>query len=207
MRVYLLRHGETAYNAQGKYLGRTDLPLTPSGRAALGPADFAPERVYVSPLRRTAETAEILFPRTRQIVVPDFREMDFGIFEGRSWRDMADFAPYRTWVDGNCRGPIPGGESMELFSQRTCAAFADLMDRAAQVEAGGEGAGDPLVIVAHGGTQMAVLERFALPRRDYFSWRGPLGGGFVLDGASSPSWREHRTLSLLDTVRYTRGES
>lgn len=197
MRVYLLRHGETAWNAQGRYLGRTDLPLTPLGREALGRADFAPERVYVSPLRRTAETAEILFPGAEQATVPDFREMDFGVFEGRSWRDMEDFAPYREWVDGNCRGPIPDGESMERFCARTCAAFGDLMDQAAE-------AGEALLaIVAHGGTQMAVLERFALPRRDYFSWRGPLGGGFVLEGSR---WWEDRALTLLDTVRYRRGE-
>ena len=197
MRVCLLRHGETAWNAQGRYLGRTDLPLTPAGRAALGPAGFAPARVYVSPLRRTAETAEILFPGAEQEAVPDFREMDFGVFEGRSWRDMEDFAPYREWVDGGCRGPVPGGESMERFCQRTCAAFEALMDRAAE-------AGEPLLaIVAHGGTQMAVLERFALPRRDSFSWRGPLGGGFVLDGSR---WREERRLTLLDTVGDWRGE-
>lgn len=197
MKIYLLRHGETAWNAQGRYLGRTDLPLTPAGREALGRADFTPARVYVSPLGRTVETAEILFPGAKQVTVPDFREMDFGVFEGRSWRDMEDFAPYREWVDGDCRGPIPGGESMESFSERTCTAFGDLMDRAAE-------AGEALLaIVAHGGTQMAVMERFALPRRDYFSWRGPLGGGFVLDGSR---WREERLLTLLDTVRYRRGE-
>ena len=110
---------------------------------------------------------------------------------------MEDFAPYREWVDGSCRGPIPGGESMKGFCQRTCAAFEALMDWAAE-------AGEPLLaIVAHGGTQMAVLERFALPRRDYFSWRGPLGGGFVLDGSR---WREERRLTLLDTVGDWRGE-
>ena len=197
MRVYLLRHGETAWNAQGRYLGRTDLPLTEAGRAALRKADLAPEAVFVSPLGRAAETAAILFPQARQIVVPDLREMDFGLFEGRGWRDMEDFAPYREWVDGGCRGPVPGGESMERFCQRTCAAFEALMDRAAE-------AGEPLLaIVAHGGTQMAVLERFALPRRDYFSWRGPLGGGFVLDGSR---WSTDRILTVLDTVRYTRGE-
>lgn len=197
MKVYLLRHGETAWNAQGRYLGRTDLPLTPEGREALGPADFAPARVYVSPLGRTAETAEILFPGAEQAVVPDFQEMDFGVFEGRSWRDMEEFTPYREWVDSNCRGPIPEGESLERFCARTCAAFEALMDRAAGM---GE---ERLVIVAHGGTQMAVLERFALPRRDYFAWRGPLGGGFVLDGSR---WREEHVLILSNTVRYTRGE-
>lgn len=197
MRVYLLRHGETAWNAQGRYLGRTDLPLSEKGRTELVQADFAPDTVYVSPLGRTAETAGILFPGAKQVVVPGFREMDFGVFEGRSWRDMENFAPYREWVDGNCRGPIPEGESMERFCARTCAAFEALADQAAE-------AGEAfLAIVAHGGTQMAVLERFALPRRDYFSWRGPLGGGFVLDGSR---WREGRTLTLLDTVGYRRGE-
>jgi len=196
MRIYLLRHGETAYNARKKYLGNTDLPLSEKGREELVRADFAPEAVYVSPLRRTAETAAILFPGVRQIVVPDLREMDFGIFEGKSYLDMERLPAYREWVDGGCLGQIPEGESMAAFSARTCAAFEALVNHAFEEEEG------PLAIVAHGGTQMAVLERFALPHKDYFSWRGPLGGGFALDGAR---WREERVLTLLETVRYTRG--
>ncbi len=196
MRIYLLRDGETAYNAQKKYLGRTDLSLSERGRGALTRADFNPGTVYVSPLCRTAQTADILFPEAGQIVVPDLREMDFGIFEGKSWRDMEDFPPYRQWVDGGCQGKIPEGESREKFSARTCAAFGDLVEQA--LKAGS----DPLVIVAHGGTQMAVMERYALPRQDYFSWNGPLGGGFVLDAGH---WRDQRVLILLDTVRYARG--
>lgn len=86
---------------------------------------------------------------------------------------------------------------MTVFSARTCAAFAPLADLAADSGA------QPLIIVAHGGTQMAVMARYALPHQDYFSWRGPLGGGFVLDAAR---WRKERVLTVLDTVRYTRGE-
>ena len=56
MTVYLLRHGETEYNTQRRYLGRTDLPLSPKGRADLVPGDFSPGIVYVSPLRRAVET-------------------------------------------------------------------------------------------------------------------------------------------------------
>lgn len=197
MKIYLLRHGETAYNAQKKYLGLTDLSLSEQGKGALVRAGFEPETVYVSPLRRTAETAEILFPKARQITVPGFREMNFGIFEGKSYRDMERLPAYREWVEGGCVGQIPEGESMAVFSGRTCSAFEALVDRT--LEAGEE----LLAIVAHGGTQMAVMERFALPCRDYFSWRGPLGGGFVLDAGC---WREKRVLNLLDTVRYTRGE-
>ena len=58
MRVYLLRHGQTAWNAQGRYLGRTDLPLTEAGRAALREADLGMETVFVSPLGRAADPSE-----------------------------------------------------------------------------------------------------------------------------------------------------
>lgn len=196
MTVYFLRHGETEYNAQWRYLGRTDQPLSPKGREELVCADFSPEAVYVSPLCRTAQTAEILFPEAERRVVPDFREMDFGIFEGRSANEMADDPAYRQWVDSGCLDEIPGGESRAAFSERACAAFAALLDEAMAKRE------DPLVIVAHGGTQMAVLERFALPRRDYFDWPGPNGGGYVLDAGR---WGQNRTLRLLRTVQYKKG--
>lgn len=198
MRVWLLRHGETDYNAQQKYLGRTDLPLSERGRRALTRAEFSPEVVYVSPLRRTAETAELLFPGARQMAVPGLQEMDFGLFEGKSWKEMEHLPAYRAWVDGGCLDAPPGGESRAQFCDRICVAFQALLDRATAAGA------ERLVIVAHGGTQMAALERFALPRRDYYSWNGPLGGGFVLDGSR---WGAEGTLTLLDTVCYARGES
>lgn len=197
MLIYFLRHGATACNAEGRYQGRRDIPLSPAGRAALGPADFSPEAVYVSPLARAAETAAILFPAAAQIPVPALAEMDFGVFEGRTWREMEHDGDYRAWVAGGCTGRCPGGESREEFSARVCGAFAGLVDGALA------GRAERLVIVAHGGTQMAALERFALPRRDYFSWNGPLGGGFVLDGSR---WETEQILTVLETVRYTRGE-
>ena len=94
MLIYFLRHGATACNAEGRYQGRRDIPLSPAGRAALGPADFSPEAVYVSPLARAAETAAILFPAAAQIPVPALAEMDFGVFEGRTWREMEHDGDY-----------------------------------------------------------------------------------------------------------------
>ncbi len=198
MTVYLLRHGETEYNARWRYLGKTDQPLSSKGREELARAGFSPEVVYVSPLCRTAQTAGILFPEAEQRIVPDFSEMDFGIFEGRSADEMADDLAYRQWVDGGCLGPIPEGESKDAFSARTCAAFAALLDGAV---AAGE---DPLVIVAHGGTQMAVLERYGRPHRDFYAWPARNGGGYVLDASR---WEQERTLTVLRTVQYKKGGS
>lgn len=195
MLICLLRHGATDYTAAGRYQGRRDVPLSPAGRAALIPADFSPETVYVSPLSRAVETAAILFPRAERIPVPDLVELDFGVFEGRTWREMEHDGDYRAWVDGGCLGRCPGGESREEFTRRVCGAFAGLVDRALA------GRAKQLVIVAHGGVLMAALERFALPHRDYFDWQVPCGGGFWLDSAP---WREQRLLDLIGEVRYAK---
>ena len=58
-----------------------------------------------------------------------------------------------------------------------------------------------LVILAHGGTQMAAMERYALPRRDYYAWCGPNAGGYVLDARD---WPEQHILHLVETVQYTK---
>ena len=194
MKIYLLRHGMTAYNAQKRYLGRSDVPLSPAGERTLCPGSLAPQQVYVSPMRRAVRTAEILFPEARQIEVPDLREMDFGIFEGKNYEEMAALPAYREWVEGGCQGKIPEGESKEAFCRRTNDAFCLLANRAA---AAGE---DVLVIVAHGGTQMAIMEQYADPKRDYFSWCGPYGGGFLLDASQ---WEAEQTLVLIETVQFT----
>lgn len=123
MKIYLLRHGLTEYNKDKRYQGTRDIPLSAEGRAQLAVADIAPETVYVSPLSRARSTAEIVFPQAEQVVVDDFREMCFGIFEGRNYIDMERDPEYLAWVGGNCEGSVPGGERKAEFSARTCAAF------------------------------------------------------------------------------------
>ncbi len=171
MQIALIRHGETAYNQEFRYLGRTDLPLSPEGRAKLGQAPFAANRVYTSPLVRTKETAAILFPGAELVPVEGLEEMDFGAFEGKNYKEMEHDPAYRAWVDGGCLGPCPGGEDKASFCRRVCGAFEGLL---------GAG-GDPLVIVAHGGTLMAIMERYAQPPKGYFDWHCPPGCGFLLE--------------------------
>ncbi len=182
MRIYLLRHGATEWNAQHRYQGRqTDAPLSPEGLASLRPAGFSVDAVYVSPMRRARQTAERLFPGAVPVAVPGLEEMDFGAFEGRTAAEMENDAAYRAWVDGWCLGSTPGGEDRAAFSRRVCGAFAALVDEA--LDAGRE----TLAIVAHGGVQMVVMERYALPQRDYWQWQTPLAGGWVLE-TDRESW-------------------
>ena len=53
MLIYLLRHGLTEYNAQKRYQGQRDIPLSPEGLAQLRRADIDPKVVYISTLQRT----------------------------------------------------------------------------------------------------------------------------------------------------------
>lgn len=184
MELLLLRHGQTAGNLERRYVGRTDEPLSPAGRAAASASgvDGELELVYVSPLVRARETAAIRFPNARQTVLPDLREMDFGAFEYRTADEMIHDAAYSAWVEGGCTAPCPGGEGLGDFRARSCRGFA----RAAE-DAMARGL-ERLVVVAHGGTVMAVMSRFACPARPYFDWavgccggyRAQLGAGLLL---------------------------
>ncbi len=176
------------WNAEKRYQGRrSDLPLSAEGEKAIKQINFTVSRVFVSPLLRVRQSAARLFPRARQEVVADFAEFDFGAFEGRNYSEMEHDAAYRAWVDGGCVGRCPGGEDRAAFCARVCKAFEELLST--YVPCGAE----PLVIVAHSGTLRAILERFALPRREYFSWEAPCGGGFAL-GWDEALWRSERSL-------------
>lgn len=197
MRLELIRHGETALQKEHRYQGITDAPLSPEGRGKLHPAGALPERVIVTPLQRTRETAEILFPGVPQLVIPGLQEMNFGCFEGKNYLEMEHDPDYRAWVDGMCLGRCPGGESKEEYVRRVASAFSALMERALAER------WQDCVIVAHGGTQMALLERFAAEKKDYYAWQLPCGRGYRLDASQ---WQAHRRLSVLGQTDYTEGE-
>ena len=193
MLIELIRHGETVLQKRKCYQGITDVPLSDEGRRKLMHSSKSPERVYVSPLLRTKETAKIIFPEAEQIVVPGLAEMDFGVFEGKSFEDLKDNPLYGAWVDGNCLSACPGGESREEFVSRVTEAFSVLLE-------GARRAGESRIfIVAHGGTQMAVLSAFADEKKDYYSWQLPCGCGYLL---SADSWDHHRTLHVESVISY-----
>lgn len=195
MKIYLLRHGLTIYNTEKRYQGQRDIPLSPEGIAMLRQADFTTDLVYVSPLTRARQTAEILFPGAKQVQVQDLREMCFGSFEGRNYKEMEHDPDYLAWVQANCETTCPDGERKTDFCNRTCAAFSQLVEE--NLAQGRE----VMVIVAHGGTQMSVMERYAVPHKEYYQWCAPNAGGYLLDARD---WHKDHILHLIKTVQYTK---
>lgn len=168
MSLLLLRHGQTAGNALGRYIGKTDEGLSPAGRAQVKALKAPPvQRVYASPLGRCLETARLLYPLLPPVAVEGLRECDFGDFENKSCRDLQGDPRYQRWIDSGGTLPFPGGESRAAFIRRTVDAFLALDLR-----------GD-VAVIAHGGTWMAVLSSLAAPRGDYFDYQVPCAGGFL----------------------------
>ena len=193
MKIYLIRHGQTPGNALGRYIGRTDEPLSKEGlaKAHLLTPDTHVSSVFVTPLRRTQQTARVLFPNAEQTIVPDLREMDFGAFENRSAAEMENDADYRAWVEGGCTAPCPDGEGMAGFAERVGRCFYKLVRNAAA-----EGR-ESVRIVAHGGTLMAVLSLFAEDKQPYYSY-----GADNLTGWEATARFEGDTLTLTGLMRF-----
>ena len=121
--------------------------------------------------------------------------MCFGSFEGRHYIHIEHDPDYLAWLEANKTAARPDGERIQDFCNRSCAAFAKLVEESLAQHK------QQLVIVAHGGIQMAVMSRYGLPRRDYHDWCGPTAGGYRLDAAN---WQTDHTLQLLETVQYTK---
>ena len=163
--LLFIRHGATAGNLEKRYIGRTDEPLCKQGIAqiaALKGRGIKADYVFVSPMQRTRQTAQILFPGQTHVEASGFRETDFGIFEGKTARELSDNENYRRWVDSYCRDPIPEGESVDAFKVRCCQEF---LNRIGEIQDQSTAA-----FVVHGGTIMAILEAYARPEKDFYSY-------------------------------------
>ena len=118
-RVFLVRHGQTAWTLTGQHTGRTDLPLTESGEGearqlATRLAALAVERVRSSPSQRARRTAELALPHARVDVDDDLMEWDYGAYEGRRTVDIRAERPgWRLFEDG-----CPGGELLDDVAAR-----------------------------------------------------------------------------------------
>ena len=149
--IYLVRHGDTEWSRSGQHTGRTDIPLTDSGRrqaVELGERlrrhEF--ELVLTSPMSRAAETARIAgFGDAAR--VDDLHEWDYGEFEGRTTDEIRESIPgWSIW-----QGPWPGGETAEQVGARVDRVIARCLDPAIR--------GDSLLF-AHGHVLRVLTARW-----------------------------------------------
>ena len=126
--IHLIRHGITEGNLLGQYIGITDSPLSQQGIEQLLQKKEAggypqAQAYYTSPLSRCVDTLKLLYPDVHPTVVEDFRECNFGDWEGKSAKDLEKEPAFSKWVEQGGDMIPPGGESGGQFMHRTCLAF------------------------------------------------------------------------------------
>lgn len=175
--IYLIRHGRTRANERHLYCGSTDIPLSPDGAAELRLLRYPPiqAQYLTSGMTRTNETLRILFGNVPYREAPEFREMDFGIFEMRGYDELKEDPAYLEWITGdNEKNVPPGGESGKEMVSRVLSAFDGL-----------ERAGKNTVLITHGGVIAAIMaSRFPEEGKNRYQWQPAPGRGYRMEGKS-----------------------
>ncbi|WP_368562381.1 histidine phosphatase family protein [Pseudoxanthomonas sp. UTMC 1351] len=161
MRILLARHGETPWNAEGRYQGQIDIPLSHVGEAqaaALGKRlrEVDITRAVASPLSRARHTAELALGPERASMLTtdaDLQEIAHGEWEGLLASEINDKDPVRlrAWREEPQTVLMPGGESLDQVLERSWRGF----ERATE----GLGDHDTLLVVAHDAVNRVLLCR------------------------------------------------
>ena len=150
-RLLVIRHGETAWNTEGRIQGHIDIPLNERGRwqaerLAEALLDEGIDTLYCSDLERARHTAEAV---SRRLDLPlnlhtGLRERHFGVLEGRTQAEVAADSPEeaRRWRERDPAYGPAGGETLQGFYDRCLAVLNNLAH---------QHLGQTVAIVAHGG--------------------------------------------------------
>ena len=167
--LYIIRHGATKSNKRHAYLGNTNEPLSNEGGEQIifyNEAGRYPKEkdnlIFSSPMLRCLQTKDILYPDTRAILLPEWKEIDFGRFEGKNYQDLNGDPDYQRWIDSGGVTAFPGGESRDEFVKRSMAGLEwciECMEDYKQKSA---------VCIVHGGTIMAIMS--SLTGGDYYGY-------------------------------------
>jgi len=176
--LYIIRHGATKSNKRHAYLGNTNEPLSNEGgeqiifynEAGRYPKEKDNLLIFSSPMLRCLQTKDILYPDTRAILLPEWKEIDFGRFEGKNYQDLNGDPDYQRWIDSGGVTAFPGGESRDEFVKRSMAGLEwciECMEDYKQKSA---------VCIVHGGTIMAIMS--SLTGGGYYDYQGKKGQGY-----------------------------
>ena len=203
MRVLLARHGETPWNAEGRYQGQEDIPLSPVGErqaAQLGArlAEVRIDRAVSSPLSRANHTARLaLGPARESLLTTDagLAEIAHGTWEGLLASEIGQRDPERlaAWRDAPDSVQMPGGESLQQVFDRAWPAFTAALD--------GLGAGDTALVVAHDAVNRVLLCRLlGIPFSKLWTFRQAPTTLNLLEG---PSAGQLEVVRLNDCAHHT----
>lgn len=200
--IHLIRNALTDENLEGRYIGHTDVALSPEGEAQLVQMKdefvYAPvQAVFTSPLKRCLRTAQILYPENKPLIIDGFIEYNFGEFENKTAEQLEKYEEFPRWLAGEKGVKPPYGESNEEFSKRVCENFEKVAE--GLMKTGTTSA----AIVTHGGVIMTILAAYGIPEYPMHEWLTPNGCGFTVK--VNPSlWMRAKKFEVFSEFPYER---
>ena len=174
--ILLIRHGQTEYNATGRWQGHLDVPLNETGKAqakalAQRLKNWPVAAVYASDLKRAAMTAVYLSETwgLTPTYDPAWRERDVGVFEGRDTKELQQEYPEVLAKMRHGVYDIPGSETHETLQSRAVAAYEKVVNAYPA---------EMVAVVSHGGTLNTVVSHvLGIPKGQFgrLNFRGNTG--------------------------------
>lgn len=178
-KIHLIRHGLTQANIKGLYVGATDTPLAPQGIKELNELKNKfnyPNAglLYVSPMKRCVQTADILYPDMKKQVVENLKECDFGDWENKNAKDLEKDKEFLAWLSSGQISSVCTAENLTDFTRRVCSCFENIVDKIIKNEM------KDAIVVTHGGVIMTLLASFGIPKAKAFQWGSNNGCGYSI---------------------------
>ncbi len=178
-KIHLLRTGSTGDGGAKKFVGQTDAKLSSTGVEALERLLLEKKypdaaMVFTSPLVRCTQTAGILYPGVLSERLGGLRDMDLGVFSGKTFEELRGDADFSRWIQNSRENPPPEGESLSCFLERITAAFTEIFSRMMSERL------TEAAVITHSGVIMTLLSAIGLPKRPVNEWAVENGCGYTL---------------------------
>ncbi len=179
-KLILIRHGETNYTRDNRYCGFSDPSLNEKGirqskKLSQRLKQLKVNIVYSSNLRRAKQTAKIVFKNILFKEIADFREMNFGEFEGLKYNEVIKKNPlfYKNWIDDPEKIVIPGGEKFKKFVKRVRKGLSQIITKNTD---------RTISLVAHGGPIRIILcDALGLDLKKFWQIKQETGALNIID--------------------------
>lgn len=182
---YLIRHGETDFNKKRFFYGKADVSINETGKEQasnihqlLKGRDIS--RIYTSQLKRTQETATIIFPDQIPKAYKALNERDFGLWEGRTANEIQAAFPlvWEEWLESPFDVTPSKAEPFQKFKDRVQSIVEEIR----------ETDDDEIAIVGHLGVLRLIYQFLVDPETDFWSIDIPQGTVLLLE--DKDPWEE-----------------
>ena len=202
--IHFIRHGSIDETLSGKYIGTTDVPLSDKGKTALRKLDYdysypSAQALFTSPLKRCTQTAQLLYPDLKPLVIANLSECNFGEWEGKTADELKNDEDFQKWLAGDNGVKPPRGESNADFVRRICLMFESIVEGLMKTGV------TESVIITHGGVIMTLLAVYGLPQAKPFEWTMDNGFGYSVR-VTPMLWQRGKVCEVFQKVPLLREE-